>query len=77
MAEGQQARREGHGRSPRHRCLACGRYRARGTVIRHTFLCRSCEERLVATCAGEPGYDEFIRSIRRVWPELRSLPPTR
>ena len=57
-------------RAAKFRCLACGRYRVRGTFIRHTFLCRSCEERLVATGVSDPGYDHFVERLRRVWPEF-------
>lgn len=55
----------------RHRCLICGGYRVRGVFIRRAFLCRACEERLLATGAQDPGYDQFVDRFRRAWPEFR------
>ncbi|MDI6871695.1 MAG: sigma factor G inhibitor Gin [Bacillota bacterium] len=59
------------GRSVKRRCLACGRYRVRGTVIRRVFLCRACEERLLTTGVNDPEYDHFVAGLRKVWPEFR------
>lgn len=59
---------------PRHRCLACGHYRIRGTLIRQAFLCQQCEERLLVTGVSDPGYDDFIVRMRKVWPEFQTGP---
>jgi hypothetical protein len=67
MAGGAKGRRQ----AVKHRCLACGQYRVRGTVIRQTFLCQGCERRLVATGVSDPDYDRFLARMRRVWPEFR------
>ncbi|MGE5553825.1 MAG: sigma factor G inhibitor Gin [Betaproteobacteria bacterium] len=62
---------KGRRRSAKRRCLACGRYRVRGTLIRQAFLCQGCEKRLVATEVSDPEYDHFLIRMRRVWPEFR------
>lgn len=64
----------GGGRSPRFRCVACGRYRVRGTHIRQRFLCGGCEARLLATSASEPAYDLFVTRLRGIWPESGETP---
>jgi hypothetical protein len=51
------------------RCLICGRETSDGLRIRGETICRQCEARLVSAKIGSPGYEIYLRRLRRLWPE--------
>lgn len=52
------------------RCLICGRATGDGLRIRGETICSRCEAELVRAQVGTPRYAQFVRRLRRIWPEM-------
>lgn len=52
------------------RCLICGRVVGDGLRIRGETICGRCEAELVNAQVGTPRYAQFVRRLRRIWPEM-------
>jgi hypothetical protein len=50
------------------RCLLCGRIATTGLSIRGRRICPDCEAKLVQSKAGTPGYEQYVRKLRTLWP---------
>ncbi|GGK36278.1 hypothetical protein GCM10010965_31560 [Caldalkalibacillus thermarum] len=48
-------------------CVICTKPKSEGIFIWHHFICRQCEEEIVACEVTDERYPFFIHQLRKIW----------
>ncbi|WP_027415740.1 sigma factor G inhibitor Gin [Aneurinibacillus terranovensis] len=48
-------------------CIVCGKQGTEGLFIFNSFVCKNCEQEMVATDACDDKYLYFIKQMRQIW----------
>ena len=49
-------------------CLFCSKQVRQGLRIFSFVLCAECEAALIRTSPAEPGYLEYVKKLKTIWP---------